>query len=471
MQFLPRLACAARGALLAALRTALAEEVELLPVADDGGARAAVGAGEADGALLLAPTADARLRVREGACAVTGASGAEGWLAAARSALAALEALGTSRPKLVAFAGASDLERGATLARREGLAVEGPFPPGEAATRAASAYLVADEALSDVLLALLGRGPEASLALSEPVAWARGADAAALAFAARRLAPVLPRPLLAERDAAIPPEVRVAPRGARGRDAGRCPYCRRALEARPDGSEGRAGPPVACAECGTEHHRDCLAEHGRCTVLGCEGTRGLRLGLTVPVARLGSAAPRRVPFAVLAGDPELEPACLWVEAPFDDPDPRPTRRRVAFELATRDVRRGGWVDGHVAVWAPRPFRVRGGALRLRASLTTRARRGQAPPHEEPILAREASLVGLGPASALGRLGDGVVSLFVKDLGVPIPAGVRRYPFAFFLDPRHPASVENRRGEVHETVRTVVELAFDTHTAFCELVVR
>ena len=49
-----------------------------------------------------------------------------------------------------------------------------------------------------------------------------------------------------------------------------------------------------------------------------------------------------------------------------------------------------------------------------------------------------------PASALGRLQDGVASLFGARGGLTIPAGVRRYPFSFRLHRDHPATVTNRR---------------------------
>lgn len=49
-----------------------------------------------------------------------------------------------------------------------------------------------------------------------------------------------------------------------------CPYCRDALE---------AAPTTACAGCGTAHHAQCFAEHGRCTVHGC-GRQAVRVRVT-----------------------------------------------------------------------------------------------------------------------------------------------------------------------------------------------
>jgi hypothetical protein len=138
-------------------------------------------------------------------------------------------------------------------------------------------------------------------------------------------------------------------------------------------------------------------------------------------------------------------------------------------LAAKGVRRGEFVDGCVVVWAPQPFRVRGGTLRLAAALSTRHHQGsgllQTPTRlrEEPILAREASFVGLAPAGALGRLQDGVVGLFSKT-GVPIPSGIRRYPFSFKIDSEHPATVNNRQGDVEESVTTLLEATLDTQKA-------
>lgn len=51
-------------------------------------------------------------------------------------------------------------------------------------------------------------------------------------------------------------------RGAEKR--ARCPYCKDALT-------GEEPDLVACRSCGTVHHEGCFREHGRCTLLGCEG--------------------------------------------------------------------------------------------------------------------------------------------------------------------------------------------------------
>lgn len=49
---------------------------------------------------------------------------------------------------------------------------------------------------------------------------------------------------------------------SRGQLGADCPYCREALGGR---------EPMACAQCGMQHHVECFLEHGRCTVLACGG--------------------------------------------------------------------------------------------------------------------------------------------------------------------------------------------------------
>lgn len=62
----------------------------------------------------------------------------------------------------------------------------------------------------------------------------------------------------------------------------RCPYCHQDL-----------GPSrEACGRCCTLHHPECLAEYGRCTVLGCRGPAPLR---RVRGPERGSRAPVQVP--------------------------------------------------------------------------------------------------------------------------------------------------------------------------------
>lgn len=387
-----------------------------------------------------------------------------------RLARATLSRLGTEA-RIVAFEvdGAPGVPKGIELARAAGVDVSGPWPPRRAANHPADALLAFTAAQIELPLSLGATGPETCLALESPIAWPTDVGTRTAVLAVDRLLRLLPPvggSLAAEREHARRPTVSItkkAPAAGRTPEKGRCPYCHLLLGETPEGGGGRPGPPVTCAECNTPHHRDCATDHGRCTTLGCRSTRMLRLGVTIPIARLGSESPREFPFETLEGSSSLGPQSLRVEAPIDDHDARPTRRRLGIELASRQIKRGFVLEGYVVVWAPRSFRVRGAALKLSASLTTRHSRNQSE-RTEPILGRQATLVGLGPAGALGRFQDGVVSLFSKGTGVAIPAGVRRYPFSFVVDAEHPATVDNRVGDSREIVVTRLEALLDSETA-------
>jgi hypothetical protein len=449
--------------------------------------------GRVDGIVTLSPPPGGpRLRLREGIRVVecfpgtptheVAAKLSTDLVAIAESANATLLGLGVSAPRIALFDldGAPILNTIADAARSQGVTLLGPYPPARAVSERADALLALTPSQVELPLALRGTGPETGLSLTSLVAWPAEVGARATVLAAGRLARVLSAsgaPLAEARDLARKPSVSIKSRSksksASTRTPGipkdRCPYCHRLLNESADGSAGRPGPPVTCAECGTPHHRDCATEHGQCTVLGCRSTRMVRMGVTIPVSRLGGEAPAEHRFGALCGAATLGPHSLRVEAPLDDPDARPPRRRLGIELAAKGVRRGEFVDGCVVVWAPQPFRVRGGTLRLAAALSTRHHQGsgllQTPTRlrEEPILAREASFVGLAPAGALGRLQDGVVGLFSKT-GVPIPSGIRRYPFSFKIDSEHPATVNNRQGDVEESVTTLLEATLDTQKA-------
>ncbi|MDC3379178.1 hypothetical protein OAX78_02740, partial [Planctomycetota bacterium] len=59
-----------------------------------------------------------------------------------------------------------------------------------------------------------------------------------------------------------------------------CTYCK----------AGLGDVPVYCAQCLAPHHRDCFAEHGRCSVTGCESRDVVRIG---PAPQRAAPAPRR----------------------------------------------------------------------------------------------------------------------------------------------------------------------------------
>lgn len=446
---------------------------------------------------LLLPEAPqrgaARLREREGARVIEPwpgltlrgllqALGPAALVEAGRAGAALLRRRGLRRPRvlLLDLAGeAAPGEAARALRADDGLELIGPLDAGAAARERVDAWLCPDPAPGELLLELLGRGPETRYPLGPgagPVeAWPARADAAGLVLAAARLGDLARQsgPLAAAREAERAPvvTVRSARRAVEQPQApDRCPYCHRALDDPPGDETGDPpGAPVRCATCHTAHHRDCLAEHGRCTLLGCGGTSCERLGVTFPIARLGGSAPRSEPFRALTGDAGAGPGWLRVEAPHDDPGAVPRTRRLLLELSRRELRPGEVLHGYVTVHAPRPLRVRGGLVRVRAQLSTRE--PPDPEHVQAIVHREATLAGDAPAGALGRLQDGVVSLFAGPSGVAIPQGIRRWPFALRLHVDHPPTVENRRGRVEEAVSSVIEAVLDTEVASVGVVVR
>lgn len=439
-----------------------------------GGAEALFAA--VDGALVAPLGPGPRLLVRQGVRVVEpGRLDGPALAATLLAARRALVGLGAPRPRLVAFQPDDEPRRSravaaleAALAGGAGVEVVGPLAPGRAVLERADALVAWSATQVEVPLALLGSGPTTlvDLGLGQRAAWSDPVDAAGLVAAAERLVAWARAegPLVAAREAAARPVVTVSTRAAAPGAAAsepRCPFCKRRLDQPPGDEGGNPGPPITCAGCGTAHHRDCLAEHGRCTLLGCESRRGVRLGASVPFAGLTVEAPERRAFVPLEGD--AGPPCqLRVEAPIDDPDVVPARRRLELELRARRVRRGDLLEGHVVLHAPRGgVRVRGGVLRIRTTLSTRPLddAGQ-PPRTQAILDRQASFMGEAPSGRLGRLQDGVASLFGAAPGLAIPAGVRRWPFAVRIHAEHPATVVNRRGGVEEAVRTTLEAVLD-----------
>ena len=67
------------------------------------------------------------------------------------------------------------------------------------------------------------------------------------------------------------------------------------------------------------------------------------------------------------------------------------------------------------------------------------------------------------------MSDGVAALFGGGEGrVAIPAGVRRWPFAFRLAADHPPTVANRFKDTEEAVSTRLEVVLDRDTSALEL---
>lgn len=458
--------------------------------------------GVLDAVLLLgAPPATPRLRLRRGARVVEPAPGRRADLGrrlapepltdALAQAARALRGLGLARPRLVVLRPDGDddevarLEQALARARAQGRGgpsweVVGPLPEAAAVVDRGDALVALVGAHAELALALLGAGSTTTLLLEPGLRSACAEpDEAGLRAALEHLVTWsrAEGPLAAARAPTV--SVTRAVAGA----AGRCPFCRRALDESPAGELLAPGPPLVCVKCGTAHHRDCLAEHGRCTLLGCDAARVVRLGVSLPLLGLGSEAPARHPFhdvgpgAAVGLDGkaggDAAGGVLRVEAPIDDATARVERRRVTLELGAAGARRGELVEGFVALWTGRPARVRGGLLRVRATLTTRdlADPGT-PPRVQAIVSRQAALVGDRPTGAFGRLQDGVASFFgapgAATGGLTIPAGCRRWPFSFRLPQDHPGSVRNRRGSLEELVETTLEVVLDTDTASATL---
>ncbi len=167
----------------------------------------------------------------------------------------------------------------------------------------------------------------------------------------------------------------------------------------------------------------------------------------------GEAA-ARIPFPARHGPDDG--GSLLVEPPIDDPRAKPTRRALAIELESRDVARGELVSGAILVHAPRDFSASSATFRLGATLEVKPREER--PRVQPIVEREAVVLGDPSRGLLGRLSD---SLLGAGDRLSIPAGTRRYPFSFRLGADHPATVENaarRSSGDLEIVTTTLEAA-------------
>ena len=446
--------------------------VALASVDPLGLAKALLAEARLDGALILgAPPVRSRLRVREAVAVLELAEPplAEGLEQGARL----LEQLGRGRARLVVLQraqGAAELEAAVATARSAGVDVEGPLGPRAASEARGDAWVTWSEEQSELTLGFLGRGPETGLGLAGRWAWTRGGAAAPLEPSElRRALELLSRlararaeagqELAAERDPSAP-VVSVAPRPPQPQ-RGRCPMCHRQLHESPDGRYSAPGPPLLCASCGAAHHRDCLSEHGRCAIMGCESLAFTRLGVTLGAEGLGVEEAREWPFAPLPGDAGEGPQWLRVESPIDaliDGARPPRLRAVTLELERGPYRRGQLLQGNVRVACPKPTRIRGATFAVRATLTTRPLEGKRPPRAQTILARQACFLG-EPGSALSRLALNMSNMLGGEKGVLLPAGVRRYPFRFEVPSDHPATLRNRGASEEEEVETrlVVDL--------------
>jgi hypothetical protein len=365
--------------------------------------------------------------------------------AAARISAAAkgLAALGVAKPRLALCAlEGLDVVPLAERARREGVDLVGPLPAEDAFAGRADLVCTFTRDQTRLGLALAGREPTARVVLGLPFVRAsedpleratRVATLRASVFFAARFARERGE-LVSEREERAEAEKRAklsaVAISARAARQDRCPYCRRELT--------EDEPGLLCARCETPHHRACIHEHGRCTVHGCGATSVLRCRVEIPVAHLKGEAAARIPFPTRHGPDDG--GSLLVEPPIDDPRAKPSRRSLAIELESRDVARGELVSGAILVHAPRDFSASSATFHLRATLEVKRREER--PRVQPIVEREAVVLGDPSRGLLGRLTDGVASLLGEGDRLSIPAGTRRYPFSFRLGADHPATVEN-----------------------------
>jgi len=445
-------------------------------------ARTAARAGRVDGVLAAPAARSARLHVREGVRVIEPLPRPVDVVSLAATIVAAhqvLQRLGAARPRLVVFepegqVAPDRLAAALDAARESGVDLVGPLAPGRAVLERQDALLAWTRAQLELPLTLLGSGPTTLVDLTdgERSAWADPLDEPGLAAASTRLVTWArahgPSAATREAEARRAPVVAVrAPTTSAAEP--RCPYCRRRVDESP-GDAGPPGPPIVCAGCTTQHHRDCIAEHGGCTALGCSADRGLRLGVSLPYRGIGLEAPARRPFLAAEGGDAGGTVLLRIEAAIDDPTARPTRRSLALELPRRRAERGELVQGFVALHTPRALRVRGGVLRVRTLISTRPLQDTgASPTVTPILDREAVFVGDAPGGALARLQDGVLALFGGAAGgLEVPAGVRRWPISFRLAQDHPATLTHRRAGFEEHVRTTLVAVLDSDATEVEL---
>lgn len=424
--------------------------------------------GRADGLLRLeAAPSSPLVRVRAGARVLLGQPLKPS--EAVRGA-GVVEAL-LGRPPSLVLLGTG---QGPSLRALNSYEVEAPGSYRAAARRRPDLWVSSSPAEAELLLGLLGAGPEVALGLEGLRAWPipdgepRASDLEHALSALGTLARAR-GDLAASRDPKAP-RVSVSARAARpARD--RCPYCHKHLSEYPDGRRGRPGPPIRCDSCGTGHHRDCLSEHGECTVLGCTSSVFTRLGAKVGVEPLEQEDARDWPFQSLAGDTGSGPAWLRVEAPLADREP-PSGAPLRVHLLSTRVVRGEPIEGDFVLSAPRAQRLRGATLEVQASLSTRRTGDRATPWKsQGIVARRACYLGEPPRVAFGRLGSSVVNLLGGSGSVEVPAGQHRYPFSFALPADHPKTLDSRRGDVEERVRTRLIAVMGSHRVEVELDVR
>jgi hypothetical protein len=461
---------ATRGGLFPTLGEAREAGVPLALQAEevDAACEEVLASGQADGLLRLEPAPSVPLvHVRAGTRVLLGQP-----LKPSEAVRGAglVEALLGRRPNLVLLG----TGQGPSLRALNSYEVEAPGSYRAAARKRPDLWVSSSPSEAELVLGLLGAGPEVALGLEGLRAWPipegqpRASDLEQALDALRTLA-ASRGDLAATRDPKAP-RVSVSARAARpARD--RCPYCHKHLSEYPDGRRGRPGPPIRCDSCGTGHHRDCLSEHGECTVLGCTSSVFTRLGAKVGVDPLEQEDARDWPFQSLAGDTGSGPAWLRVEAPLEDCE-APSGGPLRVHLLSTRVVRGEPIEGDFVFTSSRVQRLRGATLEVQASLSTRRTGDRATPWKsQGIVARRACYLGEPPSGAFGRLGSSVVNLLGGSGGVEVPAGQHRYPFSFSLPADHPKTLDSRRGDVEERVRTRLIAVMGSHRVEVELEVQ
>lgn len=122
-----------------------------------------------------------------------------------------------------------------------------------------------------------------------------------------------------------------------------CPYCRTPFE--PDDEI------VACPACGTEHHADCFAENGGCTVFGCSQAPVEEPKISVTSQDVS----RPQPLAATDGAGDIAPPPSVRRAPMPPPPrpagwvpppPRPgeVEVRTGIPYGPRPLTFGGYAD-------------------------------------------------------------------------------------------------------------------------------
>jgi TM2 domain-containing membrane protein YozV len=106
-----------------------------------------------------------------------------------------------------------------------------------------------------------------------------------------------------------------------------CPYCRGAIEA--DSAE-----QLICEGCGTQHHPDCYAENGGCTVFGCRCAPAEEPKVSIAAPDLVHAATGDTARTYSASSPPPPPlpGMAGLPSPPTPPTPEPTIEQIGASV-------------------------------------------------------------------------------------------------------------------------------------------